>query len=95
MPVIQTLAGCLRWRMRSGLAISTKMPGRLPIRKQIADSWKGGILPEAAVSSASSAHIRIAVKPIRVARVFNACLPDLPTGAACHRLSRRTAWPRR
>ncbi|MCY1248030.1 hypothetical protein D9M72_614170 [compost metagenome] len=52
---------------RSGLIPSTTRPGRLPIRKQIAESWNGGILPDAAVNSASSDHIRMAEKPISVA----------------------------
>ena len=40
----------------------------LPIAKQMAASWNGGILPEAAVNSARNDHIRMAVKPINVAR---------------------------
>jgi hypothetical protein len=39
-----------------------------PTRKQIAESWKGGIVPEAAVSKASADHIRIAEKPTSVGR---------------------------
>ena len=35
----------------------------------MAASWNGGTLPDAAVSSASSDHIRMAVKPIKVGRI--------------------------
>ncbi|MNT77851.1 hypothetical protein D3C72_2170160 [compost metagenome] len=42
----------------------------LPMRKQIADNWNGGILPDAAVNSARSDHIKIAVAPINVALNF-------------------------
>ena len=35
----------------------------------MAASWKGGTRPDAAVSSASTAHMRTAVKPMSVAVV--------------------------
>ena len=38
-----------------------------PIANVIAASWNGGTVPDAAVSTASSDHIRIAVNPISVA----------------------------
>ncbi|MGO7418107.1 hypothetical protein ACCS64_37800, partial [Rhizobium ruizarguesonis] len=33
---------------REGLRASTTRPGMLPIAKHMAESWNGGILPEAA-----------------------------------------------
>lgn len=45
------------------------------MRKQIAESWNGGIWPEAVVKRASSDHIRIAEKPMSVAFNFTALPP--------------------
>ena len=70
MPLTQTFAGWRSKARRFGLRTSTTMPGTLPMAKQIADSWNGGILPEAAVSSARNDHIRMAEKPVKVARSF-------------------------
>jgi hypothetical protein len=39
--------------------------------KQIAESWNGGILPDAAVNSARNDHIKMAENPTNVARSFN------------------------
>ncbi len=47
----------------------------LPIAKQIAESWNGGISPDAAVKSARNDHIKMAVNPINVARSFT-CPPS-------------------
>ena len=57
------------------------MPGMLPMAKQMADSWNGGIVPEAAVNSARNDHIRMAEKPISVARNF--ILPPFATPRRC------------
>ena len=38
--------------------------------KVMAESWKGGMVPDAAVIRARKDHIRIAVNPISVALVF-------------------------
>ena len=43
------------------------IPSNPPIRKVMAASWKGGTCPLAAVSNASTAHMRTAVKPMSVA----------------------------
>ncbi len=43
-------------------------PTQVPMVKVIADSRKGGTAPDASVSSASSAHMATAEKPISVAR---------------------------
>ncbi len=68
--MIHTLAGCLSNRMRCGLKANRISPGRLPIANVIAFIWNGGTLPDAAVISAKSDHIRMAVKPISVPRIF-------------------------
>src|SRR5687767_4100877 len=71
MPVAHAAAGCLRSLSRPGLAMNRAMPGSEPMAKQMAESWNGGIAPEAAVNSASRDHMRMAEKPISVARIFN------------------------
>src|SRR5690606_28188336 len=60
-----------------GMSSRAARPTPVPMAKQMAESWKGGIAPEASVSSASSDHIATAEKPIRVAR---AIIPPGRTG---------------
>jgi hypothetical protein len=43
-------------------------PSVPPIANVIAASWNGGTVPDATVSSESSDHSRIAMKPMSVAR---------------------------
>jgi hypothetical protein len=50
--------------------------------KVTAESWNGGICPDAAVNRARSDHIRMAVKPISVPRIFNLA-PSTPDEASC------------
>ena len=85
MPVIQTFGGCFRSAIRSGLTIKSTMPGRLPIANVIALIWKGGTFPDAAVIRASNDHIRIAVKPINVPRIFTPAPLGARTGALVSR----------
>ena len=53
--------------MPCGRAIQLAMPTSPPIRKVMAASWKGGIVPVAAVSRARRDQRRTAVKPMAVA----------------------------
>src|SRR5687768_9521381 len=68
MPTAQTGQGWRRSRQRRFAAIQAK-PTSAPIAKVMAASWNGGTAPLAAVKRASSDHIRMAEKPISVARL--------------------------
>ena len=68
MPISQTCGGIFWLLSEAGMNSRATSPTPVPIEKVIADSRNGGTLPDASVSSASSAHMATAEKPISVAR---------------------------
>jgi len=65
-----TTGGTLSLLRKAGEAAWAASPTPVPMAKVMAESWKGGTLPDAAVISANSAHMAIAEKPIKVARAI-------------------------
>src|SRR3954463_15392434 len=61
------MGGCLKAAKAEGRKRKVVNATSAPIAKVIAASWNAGIFPVATVSTASSDHIRIAERPIRVA----------------------------
>ena len=61
------MSGCRSARAAAGRHSQVSGPTQAPIANVIAASWKAGMRPVATVSAASSDHIRIALRPIRVA----------------------------
>ena len=70
MPMTQTWNGIFAGWSGTGMKMRAASPTIVPMAKVIADSRKGGVLPDASVRSASSAHMATAEKPIRVARAI-------------------------
>ena len=70
MPMTQTWNGIFAGWSGAGMKRRATRPTAVPIAKVMADSRKGGVLPDASVKSASSAHMATAEKPIRVARAM-------------------------
>src|SRR4051812_8261317 len=67
MPTIHTSSGCFNARTALGRQVQLSDAASAPIANVIAASWNAGMRPDATVSTASSDHIRIAVRPISVA----------------------------
>src|SRR4051794_30238869 len=61
------MGGCLKAAKAEGRNRKLARATTAPIAKVMAASWKAGIFPVATVNTASSDHIRIAERPIRVA----------------------------
>src|SRR5690349_8089120 len=72
MPISHTCGGIFS-RRAGGAKARAASPTQVPMAKQIAESWNGGMEPDASVKSASSAHVAMAEKPINVARAI--CIP--------------------
>ena len=70
MPMTQTWIGIFTGVSGAGVNSRATRPTAVPTAKVIADRRKGGVLPDASVSSARSAHMATAEKPIRVARAI-------------------------
>lgn len=68
MPIAQTASGTRRAGGAVRPANRAAKPIAAPIENDIADRRNGGTFPDAAVRSASSAHIAMAEKPMSVAR---------------------------